>query len=343
MISYKKIEIFCGTGGVGKTTLATSRALSLSKQGLKVLLITIDPAKRLKQVLGLDESLSGEVIPLKNQGEDFKNLSALLMNPRATLKRMTKLSTEGKELDNPIINILTKPYGGMNEIMAIIEVQYYLKTNDYDCIVLDTPPGKHFIDFLDSSKKIQQFFDKSFIDIFKFLGKKIGESEKAGFLSMLVQSGIKRLLKYLEQVTGENFVNEFIDAVSGLYNNRTSFTEALDFQQHLKRQDFSNWFLVTSVEQQKILEASNLKEGAERFMHSDSFLLVNKSLAPYIDTWRPSSEHIGLVEFREAMKARENAIEQISKDGFKSTLKFPEVLDSEPLEQVKNLTTVWTF
>lgn len=343
-IPHKKIEIFCGTGGVGKTTLATSRALFLAQSGLKVLLITIDPAKRLKQVLGMQEENQGEVISLNFLGEDFSNLSALLMSPKATLQRMASLSDEGDGLDNPIVNILTKPYGGMNEIMAIIEVQYQLNTNHYDCIVLDTPPGKHFIDFLESSKKIQQFFDKSFVDIFKFLGKRFStanEKVSSGFLSMIVQSGIKKLLKYLEKVTGEKFVDEFVEAVSGLYRNRTSFTAALDFQNDLKKATFSNWFLVTSVEQQKVEEASHLQSGAQSFMHEDSFLLVNKSLAPFINAWQPDPMDKGLVELRNSMKVRENAIKDMSTKGYKEVIFFPEVLGAEPMAHVKDLALNW--
>ncbi len=347
MIPSKRIEIFCGTGGVGKTTLATSRALKLAQSGKKVLLITIDPAKRLKQILGLEKAEEGQVIQLSNEvfGPNSDNISALLMSPKATLQRMANLSGAGEGLDNPIINILTRPYGGMNEIMAIIEVQYQLSTNSFDSIVLDTPPGKHFIDFLESTQKIYQFFDKSFVDIFKYLGKKFtneNEKVKTGLLSLLVQTGVKKLLKYLGKVTGEDFVDEFIDAISGLYRNRMAFTDALAFQEHLKKPEESNWFLVTSVDQQKVSEASGLRSGAQKFMHKDSYLVVNKSLTPYLNAWQPDGSNPSLVKLRDSMKERENAIKGMATEGYKEVLFFPEVLGTEPKSHVNELAQSWS-
>jgi len=347
MISPKSVEIFCGTGGVGKTTLATSRALYLSDQGKKVLLITIDPAKRLKQILKLDEADAGDITPIDHKLFDREScqIDALLMNPKKTLMRMASLNEEGWALNNPIIDILTRPYGGMNEIMAIIEVQHHLQSHSYDCIVLDTPPGKHFIDFLQSSQKIKQFFDKSFVDIFKFVGKKFtvkGEKEKSGFLSLIVEAGIKKLLKYLQKVTGEDFVEEFIDAISGLYRNRESFISALDFQEDLKKEALSNWFLVTSVEQRKVHEAMQLQKEAKGFMHNDSFLVINRSLTPFLEAWEPDPSPGGLSQLRNSMKERESAIKEISGLGYKSKLFFPEILGSEPLDHVKELAECWS-
>ena len=346
-IHHKNIEIFCGTGGVGKTTLATSRALFLSQAGKKVLLITIDPAKRLKQVLGLDGSTEGTVqsIPLSHfELEEEKSFDALLMSPRATLARIASQSQDASDLENPIVNILTKPYGGMNEIMAIIEVQYHINTKIYDCVILDTPPGKHFIDFLQSTKKIVQFFDKSFVEIFKFLGKRItkkGEKPKKGFLSLIVQSGVKKLLGYLEKVTGKDFVDDFIEAISGLYRNKEAFLTALKFQEDLKKPHFSNWFLVTSVEQGKSEEAAGLKNQALKFMHSDSYLLINKSLSPYLEKWHPDNNDTHLLKLANSMKARENAIKEGSKEGYKDVMFFPEVLGSTPVSHVLELTQKW--
>jgi len=346
-LAYKNIEIFCGTGGVGKTTLATSRAYELGRKGVRVLLITIDPAKRLKQVLGLKDEKQGEVQKILASHFDAReefSFDALLMSPRATLSRIASQSEDGADLDNPIVNILTKPYGGMNEIMAIIEVQYQINTGLYDCIVLDTPPGKHFIDFLQSSKKIVQFFDKSFVEIFKFLGKRItkkGEKPKKSLLSIIVSSGVKKLLSYLEKVTGKDFVEDFIDAVSGLYRNREAFLTALKFQEDLKKPSFSNWFLVTSVEQGKSSEAMGLKNEALKFMHKDSYLLINKSLSPYLGQWTPKADDTGLIKLCNSMKARENAIKEVAKEGYKSVLFFPEVLGATPISHVLELADNW--
>jgi anion-transporting ArsA/GET3 family ATPase len=345
-----KIEIFCGTGGVGKTTLATSRALALASKGKRVLLITIDPAKRLKEILGLQNAQAGDVVAVPF--EHFNNFSpevaggtldALLMAPSRTLWRMAQKNQSFKDFDNRIVRTLVRPYGGMNEIMAIIEVQMRVGQGEYDIIVLDTPPGKHFLDFLEASKKIQQFFDSSFVEIFKYLGKSIGTGsgrESPGLMSKLVQSGVKKLLKYLEKVTGEGFVDEFIDAIVGLYKNRDSFLRALEFHNELEAPEFSHWYLVTSVEQAKAQEASELRERTQSFVRHDNTLCLNKSIAPFLEAWQPT-DNSELLRLRASMLARENRLKDFAKDGFAQVLTFPEVFGPTPVEHVLELASHW--
>lgn len=343
-ISPKKVELFCGTGGVGKTTIATARALSLSLSGQKVLLITIDPAKRLKQILKIDDNNDGAInqINLDLFGYD-KNLSfdAILMSPRATLQRMAAEKDLHAEFDSTIIKTLSRPYGGMNEIMSIIETQVQLEKNIYDTIILDTPPGKHFIDFLESSEKIKNFFDKSFLEIFEYLGKNIKSGGKAkNFISMMVSTGVKKLLSYLEAVTGADFVREFIDAVLALYKCRDSFLKALKFQDELKKETFSNWFLVTSVEQQKMAEASNLKMQAAHFMHKDNYLIINKCLTSFLQNWDTAGDKV-LQHLKENMTKREEDLQDFASKNFLNVLKFHEINHSSPIEHVRELAQVF--
>ncbi len=341
MPGKKQLEIFCGTGGVGKTTLAAARALHLAKEGHKVLLITIDPAKRLKQVMGVLEQEAGSVstVSLANffPGNE-KTIDVILMNPAATLKRVATKKGNPESLDNPVVKILTRPYGGMNEIMAIIELQFQLDEKSYEHIILDTPPGKHFIDFLGASSKINAFFDGSFIELFKLFGSK--KDKNPGIFKRLISSGIKKLLSYLEKVTGQGFVEDFINAIAGIYQNKDVFLSALAFERDLKRREFCNWFLVTSQDQIKEQDALELKNSAGKIMHDDNYLIINRSLNKSLAAWQTKPNE-PINKLKEAMLKRQNRLKGMGNESFKATLEFPEVSAFEPANQVADLVQTW--
>jgi len=341
----KRFEVFSGTGGVGKTTLAAARAIDIARQGKRVLLITIDPAKRLRDLLKISEHDAGNIVSTPDPlgiGESL-NLCTELMDPSKTFQRLAEIDNNQEVLDNRILKILTRPYGGLNEILAIVELNLQYQTGKFDSIVLDTPPGDHFLDFLDSTQRIKVFFDKSFIEIFNYLGKKI-DSSSLGFgknlMNKIVSSGVRKLLDYLKKVTGDKFVQDFIDAVGAIYQVKTPFINALELQETLKRPEKSNWYLVTSVEQKKLKAALDIKKNAHGLITKDTFVILNKCLHKDIKTWTPESNSQAMA-LKTSLVDKEESLKGTLFEHFNHILEFPEVLNLSPIEHIKELSQVW--
>lgn len=336
----KPFEIFCGTGGVGKTTLATSRALFLAATGKRILLITIDPARRLKDLLGLSENAIGDVTSVTLEGV---KLDALLMSPEKTIARMATSANTPDLASNRIVQVLSKPYGGMNEILSLVEVQMQFESGKYDSIVLDTPPGSHFLDFLEGIGKIRSFFDKSFIEIFAHIGQKSGSAGKRlfgiGIINKFVSAGVKKLLGYLQNVTGAKFIDDFVEAVQIIYQSKDSFLKGLSLQEKLSEREQCNWFLVTSVEQGKAQEAVVLKGHASHYIHRDHYLLLNKCLEDVIREWNPDS--VELKNVKASLEEKETGLKAKLRKNFSNILEFPEVVSLSPAEHIHFLTEKW--
>lgn len=338
-LSTKSFEIFCGTGGVGKTTLATARALSLAQAGKKVLLITIDPARRLKDLLGLKGDSVGEVVPVEL---DSVPLHALLMSPEKTIKRMSEKYKTPDLANNRIVQILSKPYGGMNEILSMVEVQMQFDTGNFDVVVLDTPPGAHFLDFLESLSKIRSFFDQNFVEIFSYLGQKTAKAGKkvfGGIINRFISSGVRKLLGYLQNVTGAQFIDDFILAIQVIYQSREAFLKGLELQDKLKSREQCNWFLVTSVEQGKAEEAIEIRSHATHFIHQDHFLVLNKCLENELHNWTPTNSE--LTKVKDSLEGKEVSLKNQLREVFPVVLEFPEVMSLSPIDHIQHLTDKW--
>ena len=353
-IEAKQVEIFSGTGGVGKTTLATSRAIHLAELGKKVLLITIDPAKRLKEIMGIADDQAGEIITVKNPFGLELALDVELMSAHQTIKRIASQSESEEVLNSRILKILTKPYGGLNEILALVELQLNLQKNTYDIIVLDTPPGSHFLDFLEGIDKIRDFFDQNFIDIFNYLDDKKRSRLKTGrkLMTMMISSGVKKLLDYLGKVTGAKFVEDFMRAIGAIYSTQASFMQALELQKELKDPTRANWFLTTSVDQSKILEALKLKDSANNYITTQSILAINKTLATELksglkselssgdQTWQDDENSVESKLINNLIWKEETLVEKLAGE-FKSIIRFKEIISISPEEHVTQLKEAW--
>jgi arsenite-transporting ATPase len=153
----KRLVIFAGKGGVGKTTCSAAAALWFAKRGRKVLLVTVDPAKRLEDSLGVP--VGSEATPVQ------PNLWAMMLDPEAVIKEhLEREVPEAKVTEHPLFRQGTKAMPGLNELMAIGKLNDIRKADAYDVVVVDTAPTGHALSFLGAPKAIEELMgDKSLL------------------------------------------------------------------------------------------------------------------------------------------------------------------------------------
>ncbi len=205
-----QLFIVLGSGGVGKTTSAAALALSFAEKGKRAVVITVDPAKRLAQALGLN-SLSNEpkeVIRFDNGG----SLSALWLDTRTAFDGLVRrygssIANIEKILQHRLFNILQNQLGGVEEYLGVERVLTLGKSGDFDVCVLDTPPSRHALDFLESPRHLLRFFDEGVLKV--FLNSK--EEVHLGFFKRLLQSGKSQALDAFKSFLGGSFLGELAE------------------------------------------------------------------------------------------------------------------------------------
>lgn len=170
------LVVCCGAGGVGKTTTAAALALRAAEHGRKVVVLTIDPARRLAQALGV-ESLDNDPQPV-NLGPEVKGeLQAMMLNMKRTFDDMVVEHAPEKAesiFANPVYQTAVSSFGGTQEYMAMEKLGQLSDKGIWDLIVVDTPPSRNALDFLDAPKRLGNFLDGRMIRVFTAPGRGFG-------------------------------------------------------------------------------------------------------------------------------------------------------------------------
>src|SRR4029079_7703570 len=169
VLDGKSICICAGSGGVGKTTTSAAIALGMAARGLRVCVLTIDPAKRLADSLGMKE-LGNEAervdpVLFERQGVEMKGeLWAMMLDAKATFDELVARQAPDEEsrdrgLENRISQQISNALAGSQEYMAMEKLFELHSDGRFDLLVLDTPPTRNALDFLDAPRRLTQFIE----------------------------------------------------------------------------------------------------------------------------------------------------------------------------------------
>lgn len=261
LIETREIIVCCGSGGVGKTTASAAIAIRAAMRGMKVLVLTIDPAKRLANSLGLSDLGNEERrVPQKKFAEagvrPKGELHAMMLDTKRTfddliIKYAVNEEMSDRILDNTLYKSISGAFAGSQEYMAMEKLYEIHSQGKYDLIVLDTPPTKHALDFLDAPNRMTTFLDGR---ILKWFLKPYFSAGKKGL--RVFQKGTGVILRTLEKITGAaalKVASEFFISFEGMYDG---FKERAAAVYELLRDDTTGFVLVTSPDDITIEEAA---------------------------------------------------------------------------------------
>jgi anion-transporting ArsA/GET3 family ATPase len=220
-LKQAELIVCVGSGGVGKTTSAATIGLRAAKLGRKAMVLTIDPAKRLANSLGLQSFGNAEqqidLSALDATGE----LWAMMLDSKRTMDELivrVSPSEEAREriLSNHIYQSMADAFSGTQDYMATEKLYDLVNSGKYDLVVLDTPPVKNALDFLESPGRLMNFLDRRVLDFFL-----ASEQANKSFAARLMAGGSSAMFALLGAVFGQDFVDdltEFFREFGGLYD-----------------------------------------------------------------------------------------------------------------------------
>jgi anion-transporting ArsA/GET3 family ATPase len=254
-----RIIVCCGSGGVGKTTTAAALAVRAAERGRHVVVLTIDPARRLAQSLGL-KALDNE--PRAVRGIDARaggSLDAMMLDMKRTFDDVVSAHSDpiraAQIFANPFYQSLSSSFAGTQEYMAMEKLGQLRAQADaegtWDLVVVDTPPSRSALDFLDAPKRLGSFLDGRLIRL-------LSTPAKAGGRAYLrvVGAGIGAVTNVLTKVLGAHILRDVQTFVAALDTMFGGFRERADQTYALLQAPGTAFLVVAAPDRDPLREAS---------------------------------------------------------------------------------------
>lgn len=296
LLRQKRVIVCCGAGGVGKTTTAAAISLAAARAGRRVLVLTIDPSRRLAETLGVSRNPTDPVrIPTDRStaaGITTGSLDAWMLDIKlvsdGAVRRLVKSPADAQRiLDNRIYQQVSTMVAGMHEYTAMEALHRLVHAGTYDLVVLDTPPSRNALDFLEAPRRLSGLVDSRAISAF------LPKSD-----SLVARAASKVIEKILSAVFGEEFAHEFVTFLGTF----TSIFQSLNVDVNEMRRFLSGdevaFLLVTSPAPAALVEATYFHDKTRDLKLPFRGFVLNRSHAN--DVGRPmptaASEATGVLK-----------------------------------------------
>ena len=257
-----RVIVTCGSGGVGKTTTAAAVALLGAEAGRRTVVLTIDPAKRLAQSMGLTEL---DNTPREVKGTADGQLFAMMLDMKRTFDDVVLEHSTPERAEqifaNPFYQSLSSSFAGTQEYMAMEKLGQLVARNEWDLIVVDTPPSRSALDFLDAPKRLGRFLDGRMIRVLTAPARAGG---RTGLKVMT--AGIGVFAKVFSRVLGGDLIRDLSSFVSALESMFGGFRQRAEQTYELLKTPGTAFVVVAAPEPDALREASYFVErlSAER-------------------------------------------------------------------------------
>ncbi|MCQ4081175.1 ArsA family ATPase [Streptomyces sp. RB6PN25] len=254
-----RIIVCCGSGGVGKTTTAAALGVRAAERGRRTVVLTIDPARRLAQSMGLTHL---DNTPRKVAGIDESaggGLHAMMLDMKRTFDEIVEQHADPARaqaiLDNPFYQSLSAGFAGTQEYMAMEKLGQLRARDEWDLIIVDTPPSRSALDFLDAPKRLGSFLDGKFIKMLMAPAKAGG---RAGM--MFLNVGMSMMTGALSKVVGAHLLQDVQTFVAAMDTMFGGFRTRADATYRLLQAPGTAFLVVAAPERDALREASYFVE-----------------------------------------------------------------------------------
>jgi anion-transporting ArsA/GET3 family ATPase len=284
MLARSRIIVCCGSGGVGKTTTAAALALRAAERGRRTVVLTIDPARRLAQSMGLSEL---DNTPRAVEGVDGE-LDAMMLDMKRTFDEIVDAHTTPDKahqiLANPFYQALSSSFSGTQEYMAMEKLGQLSATGRWDLIVVDTPPTRSALDFLDAPQRLATFLDGRLIRLLLAPAKAGGRA-----YVKVVSAGFLVVTRVLTRILGAQMLSDVSQFVAALETMFGGFRERAEQTYRLLAAPGTSFLVVAAPEPAALREASYFVDrlGQERMPLAGLVVnRVHRSAAPHLSVER---------------------------------------------------------